>query len=303
MWRICVRRIFETVPVLLAVATVTFLLAKVVPGGPFDDEKPLPADVKAALNAHYGLNKPIFVQYGHYLKNVVQGQLGPSYKNEGFTVSELLAERIPVSLTLGFMAILVAVVAGITVGTFAALKQNTVVDYILTSTAMVGICLPSFVLGPLIILLFSLKLGWFSAGGLCESCDYVLPVLTLAMLYTGYIARLFRASMLEVIRQDYMRTALAKGLPTWRILLVHGMKNALAPVVNFLGPTCASVFSGSLIIETVFNIHGVGRLFLQAINDRDDPVILGAVLFYAATVIVFNFITEIILTWMHPQKA
>ncbi|OHE71574.1 MAG: ABC transporter [Verrucomicrobia bacterium GWC2_42_7] len=302
MLKFILKRILESVPVLFVIVTLTFFLAKWVPGGPFDGEAGLSKETLQSLNAHYGFDQPLYVQYGRYLNNLIHGDLGPSIKKQGISVNSLLKSRVPTSMKLGFMAVCFAAFFGIVMGTLAAAKPNTRTDHTLMGFSMTGICLPAFVLGPLLVLVFSLKLNWLNAVGWENPSDCILPVVTLGLMYSGYIARLMRASMLEVRNQDYMRTAFAKGLSIVRVLFVHGLRNAVLPVVTYLGPTTAALISGSLIIETVFNIAGVGRLFINAVSERDDTVIIGAVLFYSILIITCNLLVDIAIAILNPKQ-
>ncbi len=301
MIRFVLRRLLEALPVLFIIAALTFVMVRQVPGGPFDREKEIPAEVKQALNAYYGLDQPLGVQFLKYLKNLVQGDLGPSFKFPGWTVNELIAEKAAVSLELGILALLVALVLGMTAGVIASMRPNSWTDHLPMSAAMAGICLPTFVLGPLLLLAFALKLDFFNAMGWYLAQDRVLPVLTLGLFYAAYIARLTRGSMLEVRNQDYIRTAHAKGLSVPRVYLVHGLRNALAPVVSYLGPAAAGLVSGSFVVETIFQIPGLGRFFVSSALDSDYTLVMGCVLFYAALLIVFNLLADIVLVLLNPR--
>lgn len=289
------------IPVLLVIATVVFFLVRFVPGGPFDQERTLSETVKAQLNAHYGLDKPLPVQYGQYLLHLVQGDLGPSYKYPGWTVNELIVERARVSFELGAWGLLVAVLLGIPAGAVAAVRPNTWLDHVPTSLATLGICVPTFVLGPLLILVFALKLGWFHALGWESAGDRVLPALALGLVFAAPIARLTRGSMMEVRNQDYMRTAQAKGLSAARVYFVHGLRNALVPVMTYLGPAAAGLISGSFVVESMFNIPGLGRLFVMSAFNREYTMICGTVLFYAVALLVLNLMVEVALALLNPR--
>lgn len=301
MLRFIARRLAGTLPVLWLAATAVFFLARFAPGGPFDQEKVLPESVKAQLNAHYGLDKPLPVQYGQYLLNLLQGDLGPSYKYPGWTVSELIRERAPVSLELGMWALLVAVLIGVPAGVLAASRPNSWLDRVLSAGVSLGICTPSFVLAPLLTLVFALKLGWFHALGWESAGDRVLPALALGLAFAAPAARLARGSMAEVRNQDYMRTARAKGLSPGRVWFVHGLRNALVPVVTWLGPAAAGLVSGSFVIESLFNIPGLGKLFVMSAFNREYSMICGTVLFYAAALLLLNLAVEIALAWLNPK--
>lgn len=301
MFYYILKRLAEAVPVLLIIAALTFFMLRMAPGGPFDQEKPLPADVKEALNEYYGLDKPLSDQFFGYLGNLLRGDLGPSFKYPGWTVNEIIRDKLPTSIELGFYALVLALAMGIPAGLIAAFRQNTIKDYVPMSAAMLGICLPSFVIGPLLILFFSIYLGLFNSSGWVSASDKVLPSITMAIFYGAYIARLTRTSMIEVLNQDYIRTAFAKGLPAWRVLLVHGLRNGIAPVVSYLGPAIAGLISGSFVIETVFHIPGLGRFFVMAAFNRDYTLVLGTVLCYATMIIILNLIADIVLVWLNPK--
>lgn len=302
MFKFILKRLLEAIPVLLVIITLTFMMLHIAPGGPFDKEKALPADIEASLKAYYGLDKPLIKQYLQYLNNLIHGDLGPSFKYPGWSVNEIIAGKIPVSIELGIYALSLALIFGIGIGVLAAYKQNTPWDYLSMSAAMIGICLPSFVIGPLLILLFAIKLEWFHSSGWRDMSDRVLPAITMAIFYAAYLARLTRGSMVEVLKQDYIRTAKAKGLSTFKVTFVHALRNGLAPIVSYLGPALAGLISGSFVIETVFNIPGLGHFFVQAAFNRDYTLVLGTVLCYATAIVVFNLVTDIILVCLNPRE-
>lgn len=301
MFRFILKRILEAVPVLLIVATLAFFLARFAPGGPFDEERALPPAVKAQMNAHYGLDKPLGVQYARFLKNLACGNLGPSYKYHGWNVSELIADRIPTSLALGAGALVFALAVGIPLGAVASMKPDSWLDRIPTGIATAGICLPTFVIGPLLVLIFSNWLGWFNASGWNEPSDFVLPALTLGLAYAAPVARLMRGSMLEVRGADFMKTAKARGVSPARIYFVHGLRNALLPVVTYVGPTAAGLISGSFVVESMFNVPGLGQFFVNAAFNRDFTMIVGTVIFYAAVLVALNLLAEIVLVKLDPR--
>lgn len=301
MFRFILKRLLEAVPVLFVVATLAFFLARFAPGGPFDEERALPPAVKVQMNAHYGLDKPLATQYFLFLKNLARGKLGPSYKYHGWDVDELIADRVPTSLALGAGALVFALGVGIPLGAFAAMKPDSWLDRLPTGAATLGICLPTFVVGPLLVLVFSNWLGWFNASGWNSPSDFVLPATTLGLAYAAPVARLMRGAMLEVRSQDYMRTAKAKGLSPARIYFVHGLRNALLPVVTYVGPTAAGLISGSFVVESMFNVPGLGQFFVNAAFNRDFTMIVGTVLFYAAVLVVLNLLSEIVLVKLNPR--
>jgi oligopeptide transport system permease protein len=282
--------------------TITFFLIRLAPGGPFTDERSYPAESIRQLNRYYGLDKPILVQYARYISGVVlRGDLGPSFKYPDRTVNEILAETFPVSLELGAYALLFALLLGLGAGIAAALRPNRAADHAVMGIAMTGICVPSFVLGPLLVLAFSLGLGWCNAAGWITAGDRILPAITLGAAYAAYISRLTRGSMLEVLPQDYIRTAQAKGVPALRVVTHHALRNALPPVVSFLGPATAGLITGSFVVETVFQIPGMGRMFVSAAFNRDYTLLLGLVVFYSLLIVAFNTLSDILLAWLDPR--
>ncbi len=301
MFRFILRRVLEAIPVIFVVATVTFFLARFAPGGPFDEDRALPPSVKEQIVSHYGLDKPLGVQYVKFLGNLACGDLGPSYKYHGWTVNELIADRIPVSLELGLGALAIALLLGIPVGCVAAMKPDSWLDRIPTGFATIGICLPTFVIGPILVLIFSVYLGWFNASGWETPADFVLPSLTLGLAYAAPVARMMRDAMLEVRSADYMKTAKAKGLSPLRIYFVHGLRNALNSVVSYVAPTAAALVSGSFVVESMFNIPGLGQFFVNAAFNRDFTMISGTVMFYAVVLVALNLCGEIVLAKLNPR--
>ncbi len=302
MLRFIARRLLETIPVLFIILTATFFMIRFVPGGPFTAEKAVTPEVMRNLERAYDLDKPLWQQYTRYLRNVVlHGDLGPSFKYPNRTVNEIIADKLPVSLELGAEALLIALVAGLTLGVLAAVKSNTWIDYICSSTAMIGICLPTFVLGPLLVLLFAIRLGWANASGWYGPVDRVLPCLTLGCVYAAYIARLTRGGMLEVLHQDYIRTARAKGAGQLRVIFKHALRGGLLPVVSFLGPAIAGILTGSFVIETIFQIPGLGREFVNSAFNRDYTLVLGTVILYAALIIALNLVVDVVQVWLNPK--
>jgi oligopeptide transport system permease protein len=302
MWRFIGSRLLQAIPVLLVVITVTFFLIRVAPGGPFDSEKAVVPEVKAALEAQYRLNLTLFQQYTAYLGDLSHGDLGPSFKYPGRSVNELIAAGFPVTAELALYALLVALVIGGIAGVVASLKPNTAQDYIPMSVAMIGICVPSLLLGPILILVFGVYLDWLPVSGWGDSPgDKILPAITLGAAYAAYIARLSRAGMLEVMSQDYIRTARAKGLPEWQVVSRHALRGGMIPVVAFLGPAFAGLLSGSFVVETIFQIPGLGRFYVQAAFNRDYTMILGSTVFLATLIVVFNLLSDILAAWMNPR--
>lgn len=301
MIRFVARRFLETIPVLFILATATFFMMRLAPGGPFSAEKQASKEVRAHMEAHYGLDKPLFQQYLLQMKHLLQGDLGPSYKYPSRTVNEIIAQSFPVSAELGLEALSVALLLGLLAGLAAALKQNTFWDHFPMSLAMIGLCVPTFVMGPLLISAFALHLDWCNAAGWFFPRDRVLPALTLGAYYAAYVARLARGGLLEVLRQDFIRTAQAKGAGGARILFRHALRGGMLPVVSFLGPAIAGLLTGSFVVETIFGIPGLGRFFVTAAFNRDYFMIMGSVLFYAVFVIAMNLAVDIVLVWMNPR--
>jgi oligopeptide transport system permease protein len=302
MLRFIVSRLLQAIPVLLVVISVTFLLIHSAPGGPFSDEKAVPPEVARALEAQYNLDQPLWQQYTSYLGDVLQGDFGPSFKYSGRTVNELIAAGLPVTAELALYAMLVALFIGISAGVFAAMRPNTLQDYIPMSAAMLGICMPSFLLGPILILVFGIQLEWLPISGWGDiPGDKILPAITLGTGYAAYIARLSRGGMLEVLSQDYIRTARAKGLSERLIICKHALRGGLIPVVAFLGPAFAGLLGGSFVVETIFQIPGLGRFYVTSAFNRDYTMILGMTIFFAGLIIVFNLLSDLIALWLNPK--
>jgi len=290
------------VPVLFLVVLITFILIRMAPGGPFDEDRAVPPQVLKNLNERYHLNDPIVVQFSDYVINILQGDFGPSFKYPTRSVTELIATGLPATIELGLYALLFAILLGISSGIIAALKPNTLQDYIPMSIAMTGICLPSFVMGPLLILGFGIGLEWLPVSGWGLSPgDKILPSITLGSAYAAYIARLTRSGMLDTLSQDYIRTARAKGVSKTTLVLRHALRGSLTPVIAFAGPAAAGLLAGSFVVETIFQIPGLGRFYLQAAFNRDYTMILGTTIFFASLILCFNLIADILQTWMTPK--
>ena len=375
MHRFILTRLLQAIPVLFIIASLTFFMVRLAPGGPFTEEKTIPVEIRKKLEEHYGLDRPLWEQYllyfGFIAKEVDKsrvefsegetqkehhhedakcvlsvdragevtvlsgaegkwhvrtvpvadraskqyemevfrrersgllfGELGPSFKYIGWDVDELIKRSFPVSMQLGLCALAIALCLGLPAGIIAALKKNSALDYVPMSTAMLGICLPTFVMGPLLILLFSSELGWFSPMGWYSLGDMVLPSLTLGLYYAAYIARLTRGGMLEVLNQDFIKTARAKGASETQVILKHALRGGLLPVISFLGPAFAGLISGSFVIETIFSIPGLGKFFVTAAFNRDYTMVIGTVLFYATLIIVMNLLVDIVQAWLNPR--
>ncbi|MDC0590089.1 ABC transporter permease [Porticoccaceae bacterium] len=302
MWRFALNRLLQAIPVLLIVISATFLLVHSAPGGPFSADKAVPPEVIKALEAQYNLDQPLWQQYISYLGDVVQGDFGPSFKYSGRTVNELIAAGIPATAELALYAMLVALIIGVSAGVAAAMRPNTLQDYVPMSAAMLGICMPSFLLGPLLVLVFGIYLEWLPVSGWGDMPgDKIMPAITLGTGYAAYIARLSRGGMLEVLSQDYIRTARAKGLSEPVIIFKHAMRGGLIPVVAFLGPAFAGLLGGSFVVETIFQIHGLGRFYVQAAFNRDYTMILGMTIFFATLIILFNLLSDMLAIWLDPK--
>lgn len=301
MAKVAIRRLLEAIPVLFVIVTVTFFLVRLAPGGPFDEEKDLPPAIEARIEAYYNLDGTLWEQYLAYLGGLVQGDLGPSYTLETFSVQEIIASSFPISAELGLYALLVALGFGLATGLVASLRPNTRTDYVPMSLAMVGICVPNFVLGPLLVLVFSLWLGWLPVSGWSGPASKILPSITLGAMYAAYVARLTRGGMLEVLSNDYIRTARAKGVSETRVVLRHALRGGIAPVVAYVGPAAAGMLTGSFVVETVFFIPGLGKTFVESAFNRDYTMILGTVLFYAVLIIALNLISDLLQIWLDPR--
>jgi len=302
MLRFILYRLAQAIPVLFAVITATFFLIRQAPGGPFDAEKPVIPAVKRALEAKYNLDLPMWQQYTQYLGDLFQGSMGPSFKYPGWAVEDLIISGLPATAELALYALLVAVLIGVLAGVSAALKPNTANDYVPMSVAMLGICMPSFLLGPLLILLFGFWLEWLPISGWGDlPGDKILPSITLGSGYAAYVARLSRGGMLEVMSQDYIRTARAKGLPERVVIIKHALRGGLIPTVAFLGPAFAGLLAGSFVVETIFQIPGLGRFYVQAAFNRDYTMILGTTIFISTLIIVFNLLSDLLAVWMNPK--
>lgn len=301
MLRFIARRVLETIPVLFIIVTATFFMIRFVPGGPFTAEKAVTPEILRNLEAHYGLDQPLWRQYLNYLGSLAHGDLGPSFKYPNRTVNEIIAETFPTSIELGLLSLSVALTLGLTAGVLAAVKRNSWLDYFASAIAMIGICVPTFVMGPLLVLVCAIQFGWFNASGWFDPSDRVLPALTLGFVYAAYITRLTRGGMLEVLNQDYIRTARAKGASELRILFRHALRGGLLPVVSFLGPAIAGILTGSFVIETIFQIPGLGREFVTSAFNRDYTLVLGTVLLYAVLIIALNLVVDVVQVWLNPK--
>jgi oligopeptide transport system permease protein len=303
-----IRRVLGAIPTLFLIITFAFFMMRIAPGGPFDGERRLPPEIEANINAAYDLDKPLYQQYFIYLGRLAQGDFGPSFKTKDFTVTEMIAAGLPVSVRLGLSAITLAFFVGTMLGVFAALRQNSVGDYGVMGVAMIGITIPTFVTAPLLTLVFgvygmqlfgfSLPVGGWNNGALR---NMILPVIVLALPQIAIISRLTRGSMVEVLHSNYVRTARAKGLSSWRVVVHHALRAGLLPLVSYLGPAIAGLATGSLVVEQIFGIPGIGRYFVQGSLNRDYTLVLGVVIFYAAVVILMNLIADILYRVLDPR--
>jgi len=297
------RRLLGVVPTFLLIVAASFFLMRAAPGGPFDEEQTLPPEVAANLQAAYGLDQPVHVQFARYLAALARGDLGPSFRMKDFSVAELIRRGLPVTLTIGASALVLALLVGVPLGLAAGLRHNGWADHVAMVVALAGIAIPSFVVAPLLALLFGLRLGWLPVGGWEAGSlrHMVLPVVTLALPLVAYLARLTRGSLLEVLQSDYIRTARAKGLSPGVVLRRHALKPTLLPVVSFLGPAAAGLLTGSLVVEQVFGLPGVGRYFVQGAVNRDYTLVMGMVVFYAALILLLNLVVDLLYGWLDPR--
>lgn len=294
MTRYVFRRLGGAIIILWVIITVTFALMHAIPGGPFTTEKKLPPQVKASIEAKYHLDDPVWKQYGDYLGGVITGDLGPSYKYEGRSVNDIISDAFPISAQLGLLSLMVAVAGGIAAGAISAMRPNGIVDYAVTILSTIGISVPTFIIGAVLVYVVGFELGWFPVALWRGPSYMVLPVLTLAAQPMAFIARLTRSGLLDVYQQEYIRTARAKGLSSWTILTRHALGNAILPVITYLGPLAASLLTGSFIVETIFAIPGLGQYFVTSIYNRDYTVILGITIFYSALVVFLNILVDMI---------
>ncbi len=303
MLRYASLRILGAIPTMLLVIAVAFLLVRAAPGGPFDSERVLPAAIEANIERAYHLDEPLPAQFIRYLGGAIKGDLGPSFRYRDYTVSELIAQALPVSMRLGALAMLLAIVVGVGMGLIAALRKNTVLDRLITGATMLGISVPIFVVAPLMVLVFAVLLNWLPASfvGSTSADRLLMPVIALALPQIAYIARLTRASMIDVMSSDFVRTARAQGLKTLTIVRCHALKPALLPLLSYMGPAIAAVLTGSIVVEQVFSIPGIGQFFITGAENRDYTLVLGITIFYAAIVIALNLVVDLLYGFLDPQ--
>ncbi|MDQ6435911.1 ABC transporter permease subunit [Mesorhizobium sp. LHD-90] len=298
-----IRRLLTAIPTLFVIVTLAFFLIRVAPGGPFNQERGLSPEIRANLEAQFGLNDPLWLQYFNYLKNLLRGNFGPSYNLPDFTVGELFANGLPISIQLGASALVLALLVGSTLGVIAALYQNRAADYAVIATATAGSTIPTFVIAPVIQLLFGLTWSLLPIGGWGDGAfvNKIGPVLTLALPQIAIVARLMRGSMIESLRSHHIRTARALGLSEWSVVVHHALRGALLPIVSYAGPAAAALLTGSIIVETIFSIPGVGRYFVDAALNRDYTLVMGTVVVIAIFTIVFNLIVDILYAVVDPR--
>lgn len=303
MLKFILKRLLEAIPTLLVLITISFFLMRFAPGNPFSSERPLPPEVMANINAKYGLDKPVSTQYITYLGNVLQGDFGPSFKYKDFSVNELVFTALPVSAKVGFAAFIFTVILGVSIGTLAAIRQNSWFDYLIMASSMLGVVMPSFVLAPVLIYIFSIKLGWLPAGGWQDgSFQYMaLPMIGMSLLYVATFARITRSSMIETLKSNFIRTAKAKGLSYRYIIIKHALKPAMLPVVSYMGPAFVGIITGSVVIETIFGLPGIGKLFVNAAFNRDYSLVMGVTILIGFLFILFNAVVDILLAYIDPK--
>jgi oligopeptide transport system permease protein len=303
MFRFIGRRLLVAIPTLFLVVTLAFFMMRAAPGSPFDMDRKLSPEIEKNVLAKYGMNKPLGQQYLDYLAGVARGDLGPSLKYKDKTVLAILKENYPVSLKLGLSAIILASIVGVSLGVLAALRQNRSVDYGVMTVAVLGVCIPTFVTAPMLVLVFASKLGWLPSAGWNDGAiqNLVLPVTVLALPQIAIISRLTRAGMIEVLHSNYVRTARAKGLPEHRIVGKHALRAALLPLVSYLGPACAGLLTGSLVVEKIFGLPGLGKFFVISALQRDYTVVMGMVIFYAALILLLNLIADLLYALLDPR--
>ena len=302
MIRYALSRLLQIIPTLLIVATVVFVLMRLVPGGPFDADRQVPPEIQRQLDAKYHLDQPVLTQYGDWMWALIaHGDLGPTFKYPNRTVNEIIRVSLPISMQLGFLGMLFALIVGIPLGILGATRQNTATDYAAMGTAMIGVSIPRFVLAPLLILVISLKLYWLPVARWETWRNMILPVICAGLPVAAYIARLTRGGMLEIIRSDFIRTARAKGLSERDVIFKHAIKGAILPVVSFLGPGMSSLLVGSLVVEKIFNIPGMGRYFVEAATNRDYNLVMGVMLVYGFLLMFFNTVVDVLYSVLDPR--
>jgi len=307
MTKFIIRRFLGIFPTLFIIISISFFLIRAAPGGPFDTEKAIPQEVLVNIEAKFHMNDPLIVQYGSYMYDILRGDLGPSFRYADHDVNYFIANSFPISIQLGSLAIILALILGISTGIISALRQNTWIDYSTMGIAIIGISIPTFVVGPILMYFLAMKLHWLPTSGWITGrhgyVTLIMPVITLSLPFYAYFARISRASIIEVLRSDYIRTARAKGLSGPVIIVKHVLKGAMLPVVSFLGPALAGILTGSVVIEKIFRIPGLGKFFVQSAFNRDYTIIMGTVIVYAVMLVVLNFIVDIVYSFLDPRIA
>lgn len=303
MLRFLLRRLLVAVPTLLLVVTIAFFMMRAAPGSPFETSRKLPPAIEHNMKAKYGLDRPLGEQYLTYLGGVLRGDFGPSMKYQDKSVLQIVRDGFPTSALIGLSALTLASVLGMTLGVVAALRQNEPADYGVSALAILGVCIPTFVTAPLLVLLFGLRLGWLPTGGLAGPQSLILPVVVLALPQIAIISRLTRAGMIEVLRSNYIRTARSRGLPEREIVFKHALRAAILPLVSYLGPACAGLITGSLVIEKIFNLPGLGKNFVVSALQRDYTVVMGVVILYATLIIALNLLADVIYALLDPRVS
>ncbi|MFI4933779.1 MAG: oligopeptide ABC transporter permease OppB [Caulobacterales bacterium] len=303
MLRFLLRRLIVAIPTLFVVVTVAFFMMRAAPGSPFDLDRKLPPEIKKNVEAKFGFNKPLVVQYADYVGGVLHGDFGPSLKYRDKSVLQILGENYRVSLTIGLSAFVIAIIVGVNLGVVAAMRQNGIADYTTMAIAILGVCIPSFVTAPLLVLLFASKLGWLPTAGWDGGAlpNLVMPIAVLALPQIAIISRLTRAGMIEVLHSNYVRTARAKGLPEFKIVTKHALRAAILPLVSYLGPAFAGLLTGSLVVERIFGLPGLGKFFVVSALQRDYTVVMGMVIFFAALILALNLVADVLYAILDPR--
>lgn len=304
MFKCISKRIVSVIPTLFIIVTISFFLIRMAPGGPFDSEREIPPEIAANLENIYHLNEPLWKQYGYYLMNVSKGDFGPSFKYLDYDVTELIMQGFPVSLQLGLLAIILALIVGVILGVTAALRQNGMIDYLIMTLAMTGITLPNFVMAPIMILIFAVFLGWLPAGGWGEDGELrymILPVIALSLPQIATVARITRGNLIETLNEPYIRTAKAKGLSPLLILTRHASRATMLPILSWLGPATAAIITGSVVVEQIFGLPGIGQHFVNGALNRDYTLVMGVVIFYGTLIILMNLLVDLLYAWLDPR--
>lgn len=301
MLKLILTRLFQSLVTLFLIITFSFFMMRIAPGGPFDSERKLPPEIEANIKAKYNLDKPLAIQYLNYLSDITKGDLGLSFRYENYTVNELIYEGMKVSFSLGSLALLFALCIGVPLGIIGSQREESIIDHLIVSTTILGISIPNFVLGPVLVMLFAILIPIFPAGGLDYASSYVLPVFTLSMYYLSYITRLTRIGFIGIKKREFILTARAKGLSEPVVIFRHMFRGGILPLVSYLGPAAAGIITGSIVIEKIFNVPGIGQHFVQGALNRDYTLVMGVVVFYSALIITFNFIIDLVYLALDPQ--